>query len=351
MKVLLIADRLSYNGRSTYALTLARGLKEAGIELQFCLTGGELRGRLDEFGIENFVIKYNFFSRRKLISFLREFRPDILHVTSEQALPPGRMIARRLGYPYLVTVHDLLEAENVQLHLASVLGVVVANEGLREVLVNRLNVPKSRIKLVAKGVDLATFDLPPAEYGSRLPVIGCIGRMVPGKGQEQFLRAARIVLDAGHEALFVLIGQGPGERSLRRLARELDLTAAVTLSPPIEPTRKIYCAIDILVLPATKAASSTTALEAMAARRPVVASVVGDLLHLIKNEENGLAVEPGNVEGLARAMIRLIRDPAIGRELGERARDFVSRKYPQSRMIEGTMALYEEIAKGEFPGT
>ena len=107
--------------------------------------------------------------------------------------------------------------------------------------------------------------------------------------------------------------------------------------------------IDILVIPATKASSSATALEAMAARRPVIASVVGDLLHLIKNEENGLAVEPGSAEGIARAICRFLDEPDFARALGERARDFVSRRYPRSRMIEETVTLYEEIQQGDFP--
>ena len=222
---------------------------------------------------------------------------------------------------------------------------------LRELLVNRLNVPKGYIRVIPKGVDLQTFDLPPIEFRDRLPVIGCVGRLVPGKGQEHFLRAAKQVLDSGREAVFLLMGQGRDERRLRRLIKELNLTKAVTISPPIRGTREIYRVVDILVLPATKAASSLTALEAMAARRPVIASVIGDLLHLVKNEENGLAVEPGNEQGLARAMCRLLDDTDFARELAERAREFVSAKYHVNRMIEGTMALYEETLRGDFPRT
>ena len=349
MKILFIADRLGYNGRSTYALNLARGLKEMAADIQFAVTGGELRPRLDELAIENYLVKFNFFSMRKLLDFLGEYGPDIIHVTSERALRTGHRIARGLKTSYLVTVHDLLEAENLHLRMTEVQGVIVANEALREVLVNRLNVPKSAIRLVPKGVDLSMFDLPPFELHDRLPVIGCIGRLVPGKGQEHFLRAARQVLDAGREALFLLIGQGREERRLRRLIRDLQLSQAVTISPPIAETSEIYHAIDILVLPATKAASSMTALEAMAARRPVIASVVGDLLDVVKHEENSLAVEPGNTEGLTRAICRLLDDSAFARDLGERARQFVSQRYTLLRMIEGTMRLYEDVLSGDFP--
>ena len=112
---------------------------------------------------------------------------------------------------------------------------------------------------------------------------------------------------------------------------------------------EIYKIIDILVLPATKAVSSQTALEAMASRRPLIASVVGDLLHLVKSGENGLAVEPGNTDGLLEAICKLLDDPGYARKLGEQAREFVAQKYSQTRMTEATMALYEEILVGDFP--
>jgi glycosyltransferase involved in cell wall biosynthesis len=349
MKILLIADRLSYNGRSTYALNLSCGLKETEAALLFCLTGGDLRYKLDDQGIENYIVKYNFFSFRKLLSFLTEFEPDLIHVTSERALLPGQRIARGLKLPFVVTIHDLPEKQQPKLNLSEIQGIIAPNEGLREVLVNRLNIPKHWIRLVPKGVDLTAFDIPAMELGDRLPVIGCVGRMAPGKGQDHFLRAARQVLDSGHEAMFLLVGKGREEPRLRRMLKELNLTEAVTISPPVREAKDIYRVLDVLVLPATQASSSATALEAMAARRPVIASVVGDLLHLIKNEENGLAVEPGNAEGIARAICRFLDDPGFARELGERARQFVSRRYPQSRMIEETVTLYEDIQQGDFP--
>lgn len=349
MKILLVADKLIYNGRSTYALNLAEGLKAAGLELQVCTTGGERRGELDDAHIENFLVKFNFFSFRKLLSFLRTFNPDIIHVASESVLSTGRKLAKGLNQRYLVTIHDLLDARHVDLPLAKINGLVVTNESMREVLVNRMHMPKERIRLIAKGVDLHTFDIPFRELGQRVPIFGCIGRFVPGKGQRFFLKAIRQVLDAGRKAMFLLLGEGRDETKLRKLIQALDLRKAVTIAPPLEQSHEIFNVIDCLVLPVTKAASAHIALEAMAARRPIIASVVGDLLPLIKNEENALATEPGDVDGLANAMNRLIDNYDFARELGEKARDFVAEKFPLNRMVESTIALYEEILAGDFP--
>ena len=349
MRVLFIADRLTYDGRSDYALNLARGLKEARIDLQFALTGGELRGQLDALKVENYLIKHNFFSFRKLVRFLREFKPEVVHVTSEQALDPARRIARALRRSYLLTVHDLLDAEATHLQESEVQGVIVANEDLRETLVNRVHVPKEKIRLIARGIDLDAFDIAAPHFEHRMPVIGCMGRFTAGKSHEHFLRAARMVIDAGREALFLVAAHGGEERQLRRAIRDLKLREAVTIATPQAAARKLYAAMDIVVLPAEKATSSKTALEAMASRRPVIAIVAGDLLHLVRAEENALAVEPGDAEGLARAITRLLSEPEFARELGERGRAFVTQKYPLARMIEHTIALYEEVVRGEFP--
>jgi len=342
MRVLFIADRLTYDGRSDYALNLASGLKEARVDLQFALTGGELRGQLDAFKVENYLIKHNFFSFRKLLRFLREFKPEVVHVMSEQALQAARRIVRALRRTYLLTVHDLLEAEGTHLQESEVQGVIVANEDLRETLVNRLNVPKEKIRLIARGVDLVAFDIPAPRFEHRLPVVGCMGRFGAGKSHEPFLRAARMVIDSGREALFLVAAQ-------RRAIGDLKLREAVTIAAPQAAARKLYAAMDIVVLPAEKGTSSKTALEAMASRRPVIASVAGDLLHLVRAEENALAVEPGDSEGLARAITRLLAEPEFARELGERGRAFVTQKYPLARMVEHTIALYQEVVRGEFP--
>ncbi len=349
MRVLFVADRLTLDGRSTYALDLARGLKEARAEVQFCLVGGELRARLSQLKIESYLIKHNLFSFRRLLRFLREFAPEIIHVTSEHAIFPGRRIARALRRGYLLTVHDLQDASAVPLREDEVQGVIVANADLRETLVNRLRVPKEKIRLIVKGVDLDAFDMPAPQFEHRLPVIGCMGRFAAGRGHEHFLRAARAVVDAGREALFLLVGEGSEERTVRRMIKDLHLTELVTISPPTDAARKLYAAMDIVVLPAEKATSSHTALEAMASSRPVIASVVGDLLHLVRNEENGITVEPGDAEGIARAITRLLSEPEFARALGARGREFVTQKYPLSRMVEATTALYEEVIRGEFP--
>ncbi len=349
MKLLLLANKLIYNGRSTYALNLAKGLKEAGFDLLFCLTGGNRRPDLDSLGIENYLIKFNYFSFRKLISFASEFNPDLVHITSEDAVPPGRKIARRLKKQFLITIHDLLDIKEKHLPLSQSIGIIVANENMREMLVNHLNIPKERLRMIPKGVDLETFDHPVRELGDRLPVIGCIGRFSEGKGQAYFIKAARKVLDTGRNAVFLLLGEGRNETHLRRLIRDLQLSKHITISPPLEKNSEIYRIIDILVLPVTKAASTQTAIEAMASRRPVIASVVGDLLHLIKHEENGLATKPKHIEDLAQAMCRLIDDPQFAHTLGEQARTFVAAHFPEKRMIDDTITLYNDILKGDFP--
>ena len=87
----------------------------------------------------------------------------------------------------------------------------------------------------------------------------------------------------------------------------------------------------------------------MAARRPVISSVVGDLLHLIRHEENGLATRPKNVEDLTKAMCRLIDDPKFANTLGQQAREYVATNFPEKRMIDDTILLYNEIRQGDFP--
>lgn len=229
MKVTLITGRLTHNGQSTSTLNLARGLSQSGWEVRVCIPGGDLRSLLRDRDIESYLVKYNLFSFRTSAAFAADFTPEVLRVTSERALRAGSRLANRLGRKYVLLVHDLLEEQAPRLSPAQ--AIAGGNETLREVLVHCDGVPKARIRLIPKGVDLALFEIPAISLDGRLPPIGSIGRFVPGKGQEVFIRTARQVPEQGSEVLFLLIGQGSEERRLRQLIGELEPAQAVTISP------------------------------------------------------------------------------------------------------------------------
>jgi hypothetical protein len=227
--------------------------------------------------------------------------------------------------------------------------------------VNNYGVPKSLIRVIHRGVDTDVLSAPGespralagTETAARwIPVVGSIGSLTRVKGHHIFIRAARRALDLGAEALFAIVGEGEEEPALRRLVKELGLQYQVTFSPHIPSRRQLYGTFDMIVVPTLRGGVGSTALEAMSMGRPVIASAVGEILHVIQDGKNGVLVPEGDVEALAQAIVDLISRPEYRAALGQAARANVVESFSLDPMVKATREFYEEIlGRLEEPGS
>jgi glycosyltransferase involved in cell wall biosynthesis len=348
VRLLFINQQLGYAGTSSYTLDLAVALRNMGAEIQIVTEGGPLRGVFVDLGFDSYQVKFNPLSFRKFLQFLREFNPELIHVQNQSSAHLGQRISRKLRVPHVVTVHRTPEPSSPQLMDPLLLGLIATNEVIRESLVNDRGIPKSLIRVIHRGVDteLLSPDSTSGRQtteGALIPVIGFVGRLARVKGQHVFLQAARRVLDLGIDAMFAIVGEGEEERALRKLAMTLDLESNVTFSPHMPNRRELYRTFDIVIVPTLKAGVGSCALEAMSMGKPVIASAVGELLHIIEDGKTGLLVPEGDEEALAAGMVELIRNPDLSRALGSQARDRITAQFALTPMVKSTQQFYEEI--------
>jgi glycosyltransferase involved in cell wall biosynthesis len=348
VRLLFVNQRLEYTSSSSYTLDLALALKRAGDEVQACTLGGDLRKAFLDLGLETYLVKFNLFSYRKLLEFLREFQPDLIHIQNNRSAGFGQRIARKLGLAYVLTVHRVPDERARSIAHDLLAGVIAANEVIRESLVNNHGIPKSLIRVIHHGVDVDALapehDRRTAGPGSGLiPVVGSVGRLSRVKGHHIFIEAARRVLDRGTDAMFAIVGEGEEEKGLRRLAQRLGLEKKVTFSHHIPGRRELYRIFDIIVVPTLHGGVGLTALEAMSMGKPVVASAVGEILHVIQDGRTGLLVPEGDVEALAARIVDLLANPARMRSLGEEARAYVAQNFALAPMVKATRQFYEDV--------
>jgi glycosyltransferase involved in cell wall biosynthesis len=346
MNLLFVNQRLGYQSTTTYSYELARALKAQGHKVKLCTTGGELRDWFAQSGIEILPVKFNFFSFRRLLKFLEEYDPDLIHVQNLRSLPLGHRLSERLHRPHLVTVHHVPGGLSAELPHFLLTAIIAVNQDIRESLVNDHHIQKDLIRVIPPGINLERFiSSRPAgpPRGGRLPVVGTIGRLDPLKGFHYFLSAARKVLDRAYEAMFVIVGEGEEERHLRQEAKELQIEKHVTFAPPLPDIVDLYRSFDIVVVPTQRGGVGLTVLEAMAMGKPVVASKVGEILHVVLDGRTGLLVPEGDSDQLAGAIVRILESPELGAELGAAARRRVEELYSLAPMVGATEALYREI--------
>jgi glycosyltransferase involved in cell wall biosynthesis len=241
---------------------------------------------------------------------------------------------REWGGGQLRFAETLAALERRQVHAASL--VVVVSDVIREQLAND-GVDPSRILVNPNGVDTdrlaAVRAVAPAAWRSRLqrpeaPTVGFIGTFGPWHGVLLLPAIAAAVAARRDDARWILIGDGALMADVRDLLQRLGVADRTTLTGvvPHERAVELLAACDVCVSPHVPNAdgsrffgSPTKLFEYMGLGRAIVASDLEQIGEVIEHERTGLLVPPGDAEGTARAVVRLLDDEALRRRLGEAA--------------------------------
>ena len=170
------------------------------------------------------------------------------------------------------------------------------------------------------------------------------GRLDREKAIHNAIHALAALGAGSAEARLVIIGSGPEREPLGRLARSLGLEKRVVFvgTQPHEVVAKYFAAADGFLFPTERAEAAPLVLpQAMACGAPTVASDIGGIPEVVQRSgANGLLVPPGDVRALAEAMLVLVGNEELRRQLGEAARDRVLAEYTIERMVEQTLFVY-----------
>jgi glycosyltransferase involved in cell wall biosynthesis len=140
-----------------------------------------------------------------------------------------------------------------------------------------------------------------------------------------------------------MIGDGPDRGAVERRAHELGVMRDTLFLGYQEDVAPYYAAFDAMILPSINEGTPVSAIEALAAGRPVVATRVGGVPDVVREGEDGFLVDPGDVQALADALETLARDPALRERLGAAGRERVIPRYRVSRLIDDVDAVYREL--------
>jgi L-malate glycosyltransferase len=174
---------------------------------------------------------------------------------------------------------------------------------------------------------------------------GIVGRVTAVKGIPLALRA--LASGAVPDSVRLdIIGAGPLEGRLRREAAALGLGDRVRFHGFQRDAIDWLAHLDALLMPSLHEGLPYTLLEGMSLGVPVLAARVGGLAEVLRHDETGLLVEPGDADGLARALARLAADPALARRLGEAAAREQRERYTLARMVAEYREVYAAAARG-----
>jgi glycosyltransferase involved in cell wall biosynthesis len=380
IKVLRIIARLIIGGPSFHVINLNKGLDPHNFEsLLVCGTENAGEQSLMDLafaqGIKPVVISEmvaeaslkprDLKALYKLYCLLRRQRPDIVHTHTAKAGFLGRLAARLAKVPIVVhTYHGhilhgyhssfktnlLRRMEKSLAHITDCI-IAVSTEVKRDLVAYGVSSPE-KIMVIPLGLELEPFLNCAAHRGElrhelgiddSAPLIGIVGRIVPIKNHRLFLDAALHVADQNPRVRFVIVGDGPLRPEMERYAYELGIANRVIFTGWRRDLQRIYADLDVLAVSSINEGTPVSAIEAMAAGRPVVATCVGGMPDLITEGEAGYLVPAEDAKALATAVASLLKDPKASRQMGQRARAVVKERFAAQRLITDMERLYQEL--------
>jgi glycosyltransferase involved in cell wall biosynthesis len=231
--------------------------------------------------------------------------------------------------------------------------VVTTGEYTRAYMVREKGIEPGRVAAIPSGIDLERFD------GDRIredlrgelgiaadtPVFGSTSVFRKKKGYHILLEAVPKIIEVFPTAKLLLVGGGPQENNLRRQIDDLRLGGNVILPGFREDMPRVLNTMDVYVFPTLEEAFPNAVMEAMAMRRPVVASRVGGVPDLIRDGETGYLVAPGDPAAIAERTCSLLLSAERRRELGAKGQRFVRENCSHRLMVRRLEDLYRAIMR------
>ena len=215
---------------------------------------------------------------------------------------------------------------------------IVANSSAAADRLVREGVRRSRIEVIANGVQADRFAAHPAREPLR--TIVTVANLRQEKGHETLIDAAAWLRNRHPHLRYLFVGAGPRRAMLESLVNARGLADTVVFTGHRDDVAALLGEADLFVLPSRSEAFPNAAIEAMAAGLPIVACGVGGLIDLVDPERTGVLVPPDNPAALAEAIDRLVSEPQRAARMGAAARQAVTSRYSFERMVQAFANLY-----------
>ncbi len=338
------------------------------------LADGFLRKKLIDAGIETHLIpmknKLDFSVTKGIIKIAKQNRRTVIHSHTSRTNLIGRIASKSAKVKNLSTIHSPIEKDtNISLKLKPINALVeklsrfmldryvTVSKNAYDQLVNS-GLDKNRITHIPNGVEINFSELSNEEKGALIDefgvrdkiIVAMIAQLRPRKGCEYFIKAIPEILEKHQDTRFLIIGNAEFVEGrdylgdLKKLAESLNVSDAVTFTGFREDVSKLMDIMDIIVLPSLFGEGlPLTLLEAIAHKKPIVATDTEGNNEVVVDGETGFLVPPKDSKALADKISQLIDNEDLRIKMGEMGRKRVESMFSLQEMIHRYEEVYREL--------
>ena len=249
--------------------------------------------------------------------------------------------------------------------------IVVISPQQKEELCNDFGIGRpEQYRIVPLGFDLTAFrqcNMKKSTFRACLgltdkgiKLVGIIGRLTSIKNHHLFLESVQLLVRTKKDTRirFLIVGDGELRKDLETLTQQLGVADRVVFTGWVKEMAPVYADLDVLALTSHNEGTPVTVIEAMAAGVPVIATDVGGVRELIADGalanpkskdvrfevcERGVLVKPGDVEGFAKGLEYLLEHPDLGKEMGQRGKEYAMERHSKERLVADMDLLYRSL--------
>jgi len=354
-------------GAEQNLLTVVKTIDKTQYNITVCLLkpSNILEAWFKDSGIKFFVLKissgWDIFSIFRLAGFIRRKNIDIVHTCLYASNTFGRIAAAIARAPVIIAWEqgEILQQTsarhyNIDRILAKFTDSIIAcSNAVKEALVKKEGISIDKIRVVHNCVDLTKFNassgvlltrkrLGLAEDDILIGTAASLNNEV--KGQAYLIKAMPQIIKAYPKTKLLLAGEGRSKSDFIKLIEELNIKNNVVLAGFRLDMPSIMAILDIYVCPSIYEGLGISIIEAMSLKKPVVATHVGGISEVVVENQTGYLVRQKDAGSIAQAVISLLADPRLMRQMGEqgfkRAKEYFSAELVTKKM----QALYKEVS-------
>lgn len=359
MKALLVDLETAWRGGQNQALLILKGLQQRSHAPELVAAEGSALGeRAIPAGVPVHYVSRGLLripAARKIRQLVLGGGFDFVHANEAHAVSAAWMagahqhvpfvISRRVGYP--------IGKPRIAKARYEAAASIIANSRWVAEQAAASGAPREKLTVVHEGAEIpARFTAEQRQEARRrwgisagTPLLGCVGVLLPDKGQEWLIRTLAEVRKDFPGAKLLLAGDGPCRRKLEALTKELGLAHAVLMPGFVADVESVYAALDIFLLPSFFEALNNSLLAAMAYEIPSIAFDRGALGEIIEQEKSGLLVSGPDVAELGAAVKSVLQDSEFGASLGKAGRKRVQEHFSAEQMVDGMIRVYEKVSR------
>jgi L-malate glycosyltransferase len=354
----LIVDlETEWRGGQNQALLTSKGMIERGHDAHLvAIRDSPLARRAAQAGIQVHEVAARAKRSRAallLCKLLSGNRFDVVHANEPHALTAAWFAGAHRRLPVIASrrvAYPLQKNAIARSRYLATSGILAVSRFVAASVVGS-GIPADKVEVVYEGVEVLPAITPEGRGRARQrwgtagneKLLGCVGYLLPEKGQESVVRAMPEVRAKFPGTRLLLAGDGPCRARLEGLAKQLNLQSAVIFAGFVEDVAQVYAALDIFVFPSLAEPLGTSLLAAMAWGLPILAVASGGVPEYVHDGENGVLVAESDPALTAGGLLGLLTNDSLSAELGRKARRTIETKFSAGRMVEDTLSIYQKV--------